>query len=209
MDFSSNSTPRQLIPAGMHTAILYSVVDLGTQEVKMQGQPAKYKRKVRFTWELPDEKMEDGRPFSSSREYTQSSHEKATIVKDMKAWTGDLVTNGFNPKSLLGKACNLTIAHTAKEDETYANIMGIAPLKKGEQVPPITNPLVFFDMDAFDLETFNALPEFLQTKIKASPEYVEAINRMNGAYSQPEPVLSPSQAAAAKAVNKLDDEIPF
>ena len=204
MDFSANNTPRQLPPEGTHTAVLYSIVDLGTQKSTFNGE-TKIKRKMRLSFELSDERMEDGRPFSISKEYTQSSHEKAVIVKDVKSWTGEKLGPDFNPKSLIGRACNLTIAHDHKDENTYANIMGIAPLKKNEQAPAMQNKALYFDLDAFDLATFNALPEYLQTKIKGAPEYIEAVNRMNNpdAYAQPT-----AQAGAEKTVD-LDDSIPF
>jgi len=199
----------ELTPAGNHIARCYSMIEIGTVREEFKGE-VKNLHKVRITWELPLEQRvfnpdKGEQPFSISKEYTQSSHEKAVIVKDVKSWTGEKLGPDFNPKSLIGRACNLTIAHDHKDENTYANIMGIAPLKKNEQAPAMQNKALYFDLDAFDLATFNALPEYLQTKIKGAPEYIEAVNRMNNpdAYAQPT-----AQAGAEKTVD-LDDSIPF
>ena len=37
---------------------------------------------------FPTEQMSDGRPFTISKRYTWSTHEKATLRKDLEAWRG-------------------------------------------------------------------------------------------------------------------------
>ncbi len=188
------SKPRQLPPEGTHTAILFQIIDLGTQKTEYQGQ-VKIGRQLRFAWELCEELMDDGRPYAISKKYTASSHPKSNIVKDIKAWTGKAVDNGFDPTTLIGSACNLTISHDPGGDGTvYANVAAIAPLKKSEKAPPMRNNPLVFDLDNYDPALFEKLPDFLKEIIAESPEYLEATGAGN---------------TASKPAAHLDDEIPF
>ena len=56
MTEGGNFTPA---PAGTHGARLLIATDLGTQDT-----PFGIKRQARLTWALPDELMDDGRPYS-------------------------------------------------------------------------------------------------------------------------------------------------
>ena len=191
------SKPRENPPAGTHTAILYQIIDLGTQKNDFDKENVKFQPRVRFTWELCEEKMADGRPFAIGKEYTFSANQKATIVQHIKAWTGQDVGKNFEVDSLLGKACNLTVVHNTKQDGTVvASVSGISALKKSEKAPPQVNPSLLFELtpDKFNPEIFKSLPDFFQDKIKLSPEYVAALNFIN---------------TAPPANDMPSDEIPF
>src|SRR5260221_10547348 len=132
-------------PAGTHLAVCYRVIDLGTQDSSYNGQQ-KRQHKVLVSWELPDEKMADGRPFTISQRYTWSMSEKAALRRDLESWRGkpfsdaDFGDQGFDIRKLLGVGCLLTIVHTAKNGKTYANITSIARLMKGMSTPNSINP---------------------------------------------------------------------
>jgi len=64
----------ELAPAGSHTAVCFRVADLGTQ-TGIYGP----KQQILISWELPDEQMADGRPFTISRRYTFSSSHQSTL----------------------------------------------------------------------------------------------------------------------------------
>jgi hypothetical protein len=189
----------ELPPEGNHVAVCYRVIDLGTQEVVWQGD-VKYQRKILIAWELPEEKMKDGRPFSVQRRYTWSMSEKANLRHDLEAWrakpftSADFGRGGFNVKLILGKACMLQIMHEERNGKTYANIKAVASLPKGVRPPLAENPLLFFDLDEFDEEAFNALSEGLKGVIAKSPEYLEA-TKMPHENGRPDA--------------ELEDEIPF
>ena len=164
---------------GLHTGVLYQIIDLGTHfSEKFQNT----QRKIRFTWELSEELMEDGRPMSISKECTLSANEKATLYKLIKGWTGQDISDGFDLRPMLGRAGNVNVAHGVNEKgRTYANVDGVTPLKKSEVAPPQVNPSVIFDMTggAVDTAVFGKLPEFLKERIMASPEYQEAVSKAN------------------------------
>ena len=89
----NDSKVYQIVPAGNHLAVCFSVVDLGTQEIEYQGE-IKRQHKIRISWELVDELMEDGRPFVVSQKYTLSSFEKATLMQHLNSWRGRPLDGG-------------------------------------------------------------------------------------------------------------------
>ena len=148
---TSNGKTFAKAPEGVHRAVCIAVYDLGTQK---GFDPGTLARKVLIMWELPDELMDDGRPFAVSERYTLSLNEKANLRKKLNAWRGRPFTEaelkGFDLSQLLGKPCQLQITHEAsKADPTtvYANITSIMPLMKGMQAPTPTNPLRQFSID--------------------------------------------------------------
>jgi hypothetical protein len=196
-------------PAGTHLSVCYRVIDLGTQQVDWQGE-SKQQHKLMLSWEIPEEKMDDGRPFTISQRYTFSSHEKSRFRQDLEAWRGAKFTeadlagppNGFHVRKLLGVPCLLTIVHNVKQGKTYANISTVTKIMKGMQAPPLVNERVYLSLDPaeFNQETFDKLSSGLRAIIEKSPEYLE-IKRPRG-----EPVHA---APPPRHHDDMDSEIPF
>lgn len=173
------------VPPGTHLAVCTRVIDLGTQRSTYQGE-SKSAHKVMITWELPDEKMSDGRPFTISKRYTWSTHEKATLRKDLEAWrgaafrNGDFGPGGFDIRNIIGKACILSVVHTVRDGKTYSNIASVGKPMKGVQAPEKSeNPPVYLWIhpDVWDSATFNSLSNGLQDVIRQSPEYTDMTRR--------------------------------
>lgn len=188
-------------PAGNHIARCYMVCDLGMQESTFNGE-TKLKHKVRIGFELPNETMEDGRPFSVSSHYTVSLHENAALRKDLISWRGRDFTpeesDGFDVMNVLGAPCMLNVIHKQEGDRTYVNIGGITPMPKGMDCPAAVNQPVRFTMEDADWqEVFATLPEWLQDKINNRPAAVDEYDQ----YAQ--------QAPAGDNFNDFDDDIPF
>lgn len=194
------------VPQGLHFAICYSVIDLGTQTIEWQGEK-KEQRKVQISWEVPDERLETDQgnfPCTIQNRYTFSSHEKATLRQHLESWRGSAFTEeelnpeneeGFDIRNLLGVACQINVVHNSKGDKTYANITSIVPKPKGMDTPTTENKHIYFAMDEFDRNAFGSLPAYIQDVIKKSPEY----NTNNGHNDRPD-----------THVNEMpDDEIPF
>lgn len=160
---------RALAPTGMHTGVLYQIIQVGTIFSKFYGTSSK---KIDFSWELPDELMESGKPFSVRKRYTESLGKKAILAADLTSWLGALPGKGFVINDLLGKACNLSIIHEVGTDGVIREkITAISPLKKGEKAPKPSNPIKVFEFDPFNQEIFDNLPEFYRDIIKETPEY--------------------------------------
>ena len=163
-------------PPGNHLAICYSVVDMGTQSAEFSGE-TKVQRKIRISWEISQERMGDGRPFSLSRTYTLSGHEKSTLRKHLDSWRGRRFSEEdfekFDIKALIGKGCMLNVVHNESGDKIYANVDAVAALPKGMAVSEPENDVLYFslDPDEFSMDTFAKLHEKTQEKIQASPEW--------------------------------------
>lgn len=171
------SAPRNPIPVGMHHAICYGVIDLGTQQPRPGSQfhtgPS---RKVMIMWEFPDERIElerDGRrvdlPRALSKEYTLSLHKKAGLRHALVSWRGRQFTDeelkGFDLKNVLGANCMINITH---KENGYEEINAITPLMKGLQKRAPENALVLYDIE--DDEIPASVPEWIKKKIWQSDE---------------------------------------
>lgn len=158
----------EITPEGNHVAICYMVCDLGLQETEWQGQKKK-QHKVRIAYELCNEPMEDGRPFSVSKNYTMSLSEKAALRKDLEAWRGRKFTEqelkGFDLFTVLGHPCMVSVVHNESNGKTYANINAVTAIPKGLQVPEMQNGIIRFSLSEYTPEAFSMLPEWLQGMI--------------------------------------------
>lgn len=195
------------VPPGAYVARCHQVIDLGTQTSTGQfGEKSQHK--IRICWEIHGED-EDGQaltvtiegktlPMTVAKDYAVTLHEKASLRKDLAAWRGRDFTpeeaRAFDVSKLLGAYVLINVTNsTSNNGKTYANVAGLSPLPKALAAtkPAGVHPLQQFDLDNPDWEVFEALPQWLQDRIKAAPEY---------ARSRGEPV-----AALAAA----DDDIPF
>src|SRR6516164_954247 len=123
----------ELTPAGSHTAVCFRVADLGTQAGMYGPKPQSL-----ISFELPDEQMADGRPFTISRRYTLSSNRKSALRADIEGWLGRVLTPSdfgrFDLSQLLGTTCLIGIKHETREDgRTFANVTSV--MKRPKTVP--------------------------------------------------------------------------
>jgi hypothetical protein len=168
------------VPAGVHPAVCYSVVDLGTQD---PGNPKfKPSRKVMLTWELPYETINvEGKdiPRSISCEYTLSIGKKATLRAVLESWRGRQFSpeelEGFDVSKLIGANCQLNVVHkpcVSDPSKVFARIQSIIPLGKGQAKSANVNPSVSFDIpEAGDIVIPETIPEWIAAKIVQSEEY--------------------------------------
>ena len=195
-DTSVGQTDFLPLPAGNHAARCIAVIDLGTQKVEYEGE-VKVGRRCRITWEVPAERMSDGRPFTISKNYKSSLHKQAQLRKDLVAWRNKEFTDaeraGFDPKQLLGKACMLTVTNIERSGKRYANVLSVNAVPKGTEVPKAENEIVFFDIEDFDDQVFEGLSKYARATIELSPEYQSM---------KTQPKTHTSQADE-------DEEIPF
>ncbi len=116
-------------PEGVHNAICVDIVDLGMVQTPWGEKP-----KIRIVWELPEAKMEDGRPFIVSNRYSPSLDDRSTLRKHLQTWRGKKFTDeelrGFNLETILGVSCQLMVTHNVNgKGKTYANVEGIMKAK--------------------------------------------------------------------------------
>jgi len=170
---ASNDKEFEQPPQGNHVAVCYRVIDLGTQTTTFNGEE-KTAHKIMLGWELVDEMMEDGKPFSVNNRYTLSGHPKATLRKTLESWRGRPYRDDelpFDTAKLLGQPCMINVTHTTKDGKTYANVAAVTPIPKNMTVPLIVNDMVHFDLSDFRQEVFDSFSEGLKKTIAGSPEY--------------------------------------
>lgn len=193
----------QNVPPGNHIAVCYRVIDLGTQRGEYMGKE-NHRHKLLISWELPDEKMDDGRPFTIGQKFTWSTSEKAKLREVLESWRGrafeekDFGPGGFDIMNIIGVGCMLNVVHATKGGKTYANIASVAKLPKGMSAPGPTNQrnYVWLTKDEFIQANFDSLTDGLKAIIQASPEY-----RL---LSEPEHI----QNGTDQRHDELNDEVP-
>lgn len=184
---STNSTVKELIPAGNYIARCYQMIQIGHVKEVILGE-VKTLNKVRIGWELPTEtkvfNVEKGeQPFVISEEYTLSMHEKSNLRKMLASWRGKDFSieeaGAFDITKLLGVPCMVNIIHKpAKSDPSrmYQKIGSVSPLAKGVICPVQSNKIMVLQYDNFDYKLFDTLPDFIKDKIKNSEEFIKLQN---------------------------------
>lgn len=176
---TKNTTSTPQLEEGSYAARIYKIIHVGTYPDYIGVA----KNKVMITFEFPTEmkvfKEENGeQPAVLSKEYTLSTHEKSGLRKlinacDPKALKigDDGMVDEYDIENLLGKSCLVSIEHSQKGENTYANIKVETVLPKGMICPPQINESVSLNYDNFDENVFNGLPMFIKEKIQQSHEY--------------------------------------
>ena len=188
------------IPAGTQLAICFRIIELGSQKKQYAGD-SWVASEIMISWEVPEHKMDDGRPMMISKTYTLSSSKKSNLRKDLESWRAKAFTSeelaSFDLTKLLGKPCLLAIQHVEKEGNVYANIANVSPPVKGMAIPLAHNAPnhLGFANGSWNQSVFDGLSDKMKAKIHASPEY-QAMK--SGTTYTPSPTRE-----------MLDDEIPF
>ena len=201
----------QIAPEGVHLAICYRIIDLGTHFDEKWGN---IKHLIRLHWELPNALMKvdngEAKPFSITKQYTLSHHEKSNLRCDLESWYGKTfdtreldAAGGFDPEKLLDRPCQLNVVHNESNGKTYANVKAIMPVAEGMTVPARVNQLFFFDLAQFDQSKFGSLTEKLQEFINKSEERsISGSHQIeDGGQTESVPVSAEDQ--------EFEDDIPF
>lgn len=208
----------QIIDEGTFIAVCTAVVAIGMQET-FYGE----KEQIKIRFEVPSERVEyekDGEkvegPMVVWKTYTASLNEKSNLRKDLEAWRGRKFTEeellGWDIGAILGKACSITVVHNeAANGRTYANVERVSGIPKGMAAPAHEGELIDFDNENYTDEDFNALPEWLQDKVRDGEALADSqIARTDeGNRRAAEAVAPTSPAADQRADGFTDDDIPF
>ena len=119
-------------PEGIHPAVCVDVMDLGLVESEYQGQ-RRMVNKVKLVFES-EQKTEEGKPCTVSKNFTASLHQKAKLAEFLGKWRGRAVVPGekIDLAKLLGASCTLVISHQQNMvGKTYASIDAVSkPTKR-------------------------------------------------------------------------------
>lgn len=168
--------------AGTYPAVCVGIVDLGEQYNEMFK---KYNDKLLIIWEIPSQTVEidgENKPRWLSKDFAASLHEKSTLHKMLVSWRGKAFTeqeltedeNGFMQFSvldMLGTGCFLQVIVEEKDSGSYNRITSVISLPAGMSTPITETQMIAFDLDAWNDEVFNSLPEWIQERIKKSTQY--------------------------------------
>jgi hypothetical protein len=201
------------VPAGMHLARCYRIIDLGTQKTEYQGK-VNFQRKVMLGFEVHGEdaqgeplRAENG-PMVISKTYTLSLNDKAALRADLVAWRGRDFTaeeaRGFDLKNVLSAWCMITVATIERDGKEYSNITGLNPVPlqiKKAGLPEGENEILYWTIQEGSPEVMEKFSKNIQEKIKSSPEYDLRFGSKDSAQDYAK--------ASGGSFKDLDDDIPF
>ena len=188
---------RPLPETGLQVARCYGIAFLGTLPSKFKGAPVLgkdgkqvYAPEITFFWELPNttyvwKEGEPEEPVTLFYTYSVSAGAKAKLPDVLKSW-GSLPKRPevIGPQLIdryKGQLCMINVEHS--QDGKYANVGGsgraVNPFMKGLPIPKPMKEQFFFDVENFDWNLFNALPKFIQDKIKDSKEFANVTDMPN------------------------------
>jgi hypothetical protein len=169
----------------LYPARVVQVIDLGLQpQQPFKGQEKPPAHMIRLTYELSHEFMldEDGnvdpkKPRWLSEEFPLHNLEadKARSTKRYNSIDPQGTVDG-DFTQLTSYPCQVMVTKVPdkKNEGFFKNYVGdvsAAANFPGYEQPELVNPITVFDLDEPNLEAFQKLPEWLQTKIKANLEY--------------------------------------
>ena len=177
---SGSSVPP--MEAGTYPAVCVGIVDLGEQ---YNEAFKKYTDKMLFIWEIPSQTIKiDGedKPRWLSKDFSASLHEKSNLYQTLVSWRGKAFTEAelaedesgdmqFSVLEMLGSGCFLQVIVEEKDNGSYNRITSVIGLPVGMAAPTSETALIAFDIDNWDDEVFNSLPEWIQERIKKSTQY--------------------------------------
>ena len=196
------------IDAGTYVGVCVGVIDIGEQKNDMYNT---YTQKAIFIFEIASERVmveDEDKPRWLSETYTVSLNEKSNLAKMLISWRGKDFTeeelDGFDLASMVGKACQLQVLVVQKKDGGTCNkIAGVFGLPKGFEAPKPENPLMLYNIEDGENETFLTLPEWIRERIKKSTEWQTSHNGTEKlGFDAPEP----DAAAHTPAAEKQPDE---
>lgn len=194
-------------PAGMHVARCYRLIDLGTQPKTYQGQPKGEARKIMAGFELlGEERMDDGKPFTLSKSWFLSMHEKSSLRRDLESWRGRAFSaeeeHSFDVSKLLGAYCILNVTEEPGADgQIRTFIKSINPLMKGMPKPEAVNQTTIFDADEPDMDLFEKFSDKLKDTIRGCREW-----RVKASGARP---ATTATKPPSTGFDDMDDDIPF
>ena len=174
----AQSSDFQIAPAGNHIAVLYGILDLGTQESTYQGK-TENKHMLAFLWELPDERTDADEPCQVQRRINFTGNEAGNLMKIVNAIEQRVMKpeelEGYDLFSLIGRGCMLNCIHREHDGKTYCNIDGFSPLPKGLGVPDMHNNAIKISLDPeeWNQDAFDSLTDYWKNVISQSPEFLE------------------------------------
>jgi len=218
---NSNRVEQPILEPGVYPARLVQLIDLGLQAQRpYQGKDKPPAQEVMLTYELVDAFMvdEDGNeiddkprwisetlPFYGLFADKAKSTQRYNALDPSGAFDGDFSRTVDTP-------INVTLVNNFVGEKTYTNVANIAAMrpKDAEKCEALKNPAKVFDLDAPDMEVFNSLPDWIQTKIKGNLQFNGSALEKAISGKAPAPVAekAPKKSRAPAPVEE-DEDTPY
>lgn len=174
MKIKDKAKPKQPpVEPGVYMAVCIGVIDLGEQ---YSEKFKNYSNKLKFVWALPGETIEiDGKQEERqlSKEFTFSVSKKGGLRGFLESWNSRSYSDDefgeLDVFDQLGKACQLQVV--LNDTGEYSNVANLMPIPKGMPVPTSNTAFVSWDMEHWDDNAFERLPQWTQEQIKKSTQY--------------------------------------
>jgi hypothetical protein len=219
-----NRTPQANIEPGTYPARLVQIIDLGLQAQRpYQGKDKSPAQEIMLTYELVDTFMVDEkgeeltdkpRWISETLPFYGLYADKAKSTQRYNALDPSGEFDGDFAKAI-GQPINVTIVNNAVGDKVYDNIATISAMRPrdADKCPELVNPAKLLDLDAPDLDVFNALPEWLREKIKGNLNYkgspLEQLLGGGGDRPRSAPAKAAKPAKAEEPAAEQDEDAPY
>lgn len=201
-----------LPPSGTWQAVIFSIIDLGTQKEEFQWVE-KDMHKIRIGFEFADD---DDKVHTVFKEFGLSFNSKSKLRKFVDGMNGGNtpMTNEqaktFNVYTLLNKetTINLIIKKSAKWSE-YADIDSLSQRIKKIAIHERKAKTNFLHLSEqhFNQEVFDSQPQFVREKIEASPEYAKLFGIENVAQANAEFEKELKQAETGKSIEQVESSV--
>jgi hypothetical protein len=209
------------IEPGTYPGRLVQIIDMGLQAQRaFQGKDKPPAQEVMLTYELVDEFMKDEKgidiidkprwisetlPFYGLHADKAKSTQRYLALDPKQEFEGDFSRTIDTP-------VNVTIVNNISGEKVYDNIATISTMRPrdAQSCPELVNNPKVFDLDNPDMEVFNALPEWIQTKIKGNLKYEgSTLQKLASGTKEespktPEPEIQDDEGQPAK-----DDNAPY
>jgi len=177
-----NRIAQPIIEPGVYPARLVQILDLGVQAQRpYKGQEKPPAQELMLTYELVDVFMvdEEGNEVEDKPRWVSETFVLHNLKADKAKST--VRYHAFDPQEnfegdwsqCIGMPINVTLVNNASGDKVYTNVASVAAMrpKDADKCPELKNPSKVFDLMNPDVEVFNALPQWLQDKIKSNLNY--------------------------------------
>ena len=171
------------VAPGAYPARVVSLVLLGKQTQKFNGEAKAPAQRLRMTYELLDEFLKDDegkemtdKPRWVTQEFNFFSlkSERAISTKIYYALDPEEKYEGDFSK-LVGAPCIVTIANekSKKDDRVFEKVSAVSAMrdKEAAKAPGLVNEPYLFDFYEPDLDIWDRLPEWIQDTIKGAVDF--------------------------------------
>lgn len=209
------------IEPGTYPARLVQILDLGLQAQRpYKGKDKPPVQEIMLTYELVDTFMvdKDGNDVQDKPRWISETlpfyglyTDKAKSTQRYNALDPNGDYDGDFSKAI-GQPINVTVVNNpGKDGKVYDNVGTVSTMrqKDADKCPELQNPSKVFDLDAPDMDVFNALPQWIQDKIKENLNYEgSALQKLVGAGGAKKPAAKQDAEKQPKNVRNVAENDP-